>query len=50
MMYKAVAHSILLYVSEIWVVKGAMLKVVEGVFHQAARRITGVTEKLVADG
>ena len=50
MMYKAVEKSVLLYGSESWMVTGEMLKVVEGVFHQAARRITGVTAKLVADG
>ena len=41
-MYKAVAQSVLLYGSEIWVVMGEMIKVLEGFYHRAARRITGV--------
>ena len=43
MMYKAVAQSVLLYESKIWVVMGDMLKVLEGFHHRAARRITGMT-------
>ena len=43
MMYKAVAQSVLLKVSESWVVTGEMLKVLEGFHHWAARRITGMT-------
>ena len=50
MMYKAVAQSVLLYGSEIWVVMGMLLRVLEGLHHRAARRITGMTEKLVEDG
>ena len=50
MMYKAVAQSVLLYGSEIWVVMGMLLRVLEGIHHRAARRITGMTEKLVEDG
>ena len=50
LMYKAVAQSVLLYGSEIWVVMGMLLRVLEGIHHQAARRITGMTEKLVEDG
>ena len=45
MMYKAMEQSWLLYVSEIWVVTGEMLKVLEGFHHWAARKITGMTEK-----
>ena len=44
-MYKAVAQSIILYGSKIWVVTGEMLKVLEGFHHRAARQITGLTEK-----
>ena len=44
MMYKTVIHSVLLYVSDIWVMTGEMLKVLEGFHHQAKRRIMGTTE------
>ena len=44
--YKAVAQSVLLYGSEIWVVTGYMIKVLEGFHHRAVRRSTGMTEKL----
>ena len=37
MMYKAVEQSLILYVSERWVVTGEMLKVLEGFYHRAAR-------------
>ena len=43
MLYKAVAKSALLYGSEIWVVTGEILKVLEGFYHWAKRRITGMT-------
>ena len=49
-MYKAVAQSVLLYGSEIWVVTGGILKVLDGFHHREARRITGVTEKRGASG
>ena len=42
MVYKVVAQSVLLYVSESWVVTGEMLKVLEGFCHQATRKITGM--------
>ena len=42
-MYKAVAQSVLLYGSESCVVKEAMLKVLKGFHHRAARQITGTT-------
>ena len=42
--YKAVAQSVLLYDTQIWVVTGDVLKVLEGFHHQAARRITGMTK------
>ena len=45
MMYKAVAQSVMLHGSEIWVVMGAMLKVLEGFYHKSARQITGMTAK-----
>ena len=44
-MYKAVAKSVILYESEIWVVTGEMLKVLEGFHHRAAQHIMGLTEK-----
>ena len=49
MMYKAVVQSVLLYRSESWEVTGDMLKILEGFHHRAARRITGMTAKHVAD-
>ena len=49
-MYKAVSHCVLLYGSEIWLVTGATLKVMEGFHQRVARRITGMTAKRVADG
>ena len=49
-MYKAVAQSVLLYGSEIWVVTRDMLKVLMTFHHRAARRITGMTAKCGAGG
>ena len=49
-MYKAVEQSVLLCSSEIWVVMGEMLKVLEGFHHLAEQRITGMTEKYGAGG
>ena len=43
MMYKAVDWLVLLYGSDIWVLTGKMLKVLEGFHHRADRRITGMT-------
>ena len=43
--YKAVAHSVILYGDESWVVMGEMLKILEGFHHWAQRRITGMTKK-----
>ena len=42
-MYKTVVQLVLLYVSEIWVVTGYMLNVLEGLHHRASRRIAGMT-------
>ena len=50
MLYKAVAQSVLLYGSDIWVVMGAMLKILEGFHYRSARRITGMTATRGADG
>jgi len=41
MFYKAVVQSVLLYGSETWVVTPAVLKVLEGFHHRAARRLSG---------
>jgi len=41
MFYKAVVQSVLLYNCESWVVTPAVLKVLSGFHHRAARRITG---------
>ena len=43
MMYKAVDQLLILYRSEIRVVTGDMLKVLEGFHHRVARRMTGMT-------
>ena len=50
MLYKVVAHKVLLNGSESWVVTEAMLKVLEGFHHRAARRIAGMTDHHVEDG
>ena len=39
MIYKALTKSVILYVSEIWVVMGAMLKVLVGFQHRTDMRI-----------
>ena len=49
MFYKAVVQTVLLYVSEIWVVTEAMLKVIEGFNHLAAIRIVGMTAQRTND-
>ena len=43
--YKAVAHLVLFYDSERWVVTREMLKVLEGFHHREARQITAMTAK-----
>ena len=50
MMYKEVAHTLLLCGSDIWVVTVAVIKVLEGFHHRAARRITGMTHQRAEDG
>ena len=47
--YKAVVQSVLLYVSERWVVTGDMLKILEGFHQRADRQITGMTATRGAD-
>ena len=49
MIYKAVAQKVLLYGSKIWVVTGAMLKILEGFQYWEARRITGMASTYVVD-
>ena len=44
-MYKAIVLLVLLYESKSWVVTGEMLNILTVFHHQAARRITGMTEK-----
>ena len=44
MMYKAVAQSLLLYGSDIWVVTGEMISILESFHHHAARQIMDMTE------
>ena len=50
MIYKAVDWLVLLYVSDSWVMTGAMLKVLEGFHHRAARRITGTKATRFSSG
>ena len=50
MMYKAVTQSVLLYVSDIRVVTGNILKVLEGFHNQEAMRTKGMTEICGAGG
>ena len=49
-MYKEVAQSVLLYVSESWVVTRDVLKVLTAFHHPAVQRITGMMEKQRASG
>ena len=44
-MYKVVAHFLILYDSESWVVIGEMIKFLERFHHRVARQIMGLTEK-----
>ena len=46
MMYNAVAQSVILYCSKIWVVMGEMLMVLEGFHHQATRRIKAIDSNM----
>ena len=50
MVYKAVTQSVLLYRSEIWLVTGVVLKVLEGFHHWSASQITGMTATCGAGG
>ena len=43
MLYKVVAHTVIRFGSESWVVMGVMLKVLEGFHHRVSRRISGMT-------
>ena len=50
MIYKAVIQTVLLYISESWVVTDAMLKVLEGLYHQVDQRITGMSSQKIREG
>ena len=50
MMYKAVVHTALLYGSDIWVVTGVMLTVIEGFNHRVDIKIAGNTDWHAQDG
>ena len=50
MMYKAMAHSVLFYFSESWVVTGEILKILTTFHHWMAQRIMGMTERRGAGG
>ena len=48
--YKEVVHTVFLYGSDICVVMGEVLKVIEGFHHRVARRISGNTVQRTGDG
>ena len=50
MLYKLVTQMVLLYGSESWVVTGEMLKVFEGFYHRADRKIARMTACSAEDG
>ena len=50
MMYKKVDQSVILYGSESWALMGEMIKVLERLHQQAARRSTGMTVKYGSGG
>ena len=43
LIYKAVSQSLIFYISDRWVMMGYILNVLEGFYHQAVWRITGMT-------
>ena len=43
-LYKAVVQTVLLYGSDIWVLAGSMLKLLEVFPHRTARRIVGMVD------
>ena len=49
-LYKAFIQTLMLYGSEIWVVTGAMLKVIEGFHHNSSRRIAGMMDQSTTEG
>ena len=49
-LYKAVVQTILLYGRSIWVVTGAMLKLLEGFQHMLVRQIVGKTAQRMVGG
>ena len=50
MLYKVVAHTVILYGSDSWVVTGSMLKVLEGFHHRTDWRIAVITARCAEDG
>ena len=50
MMYKAVANTVFLYGSEIWVVMGAMLMVIEGFNHLVDRLLVVKIDRSAGGG
>ena len=50
MYYRAVLQTVLLYGSKSWMVTGVMLNFLEGFYHQAAWRISGITAQHTEDG
>ena len=45
MIYKSVEQIVILYGSEVWVVTGEILKVLEVLHHREAQRIAGITDQ-----
>ena len=50
MIYNAVVQTVLVYGSEIWMMTGAMLTVLEGFHHWVARQIVGKTARRSGEG
>ena len=50
LMYKVVAHRVIIYSSKSWVVMKAMLKMLEGFHHWVARRIAGMSDRNFGEG
>ena len=49
-LYKLVAQTLILYESNIWMVMGAIMKVLEGFHHWVAQKIAGMTDRCTEDG
>ena len=48
--YKAASQTVLIYESDIWLVTGVMMKLIEGFHHRADRWIAGMMARMEEDG